>query len=89
MDKDKIKEMIVVGFSVVAFILLFVAIVTDYWVSYYTGPNTINHEGLFFKGKKISFYVWLYIIIKLIKNFCLNNFLLVSINTDSAEQKET
>lgn len=55
MDKDKVKPLIVVGFSVVAFILLFVAIVTEYWVSYYTGPTIFNHEGLFYKGKKLSF----------------------------------
>ena len=55
MDKDKIKPLIVVGFSVVAFILLFVAIVTDYWVSYNTAPTILNHEGLFYKGEKLSF----------------------------------
>ena len=57
MEKGKIKAMIVVGFSVVAFILLFVAIVTDYWYSF----DNKTHFGLFYKGKKF-FFIYGYVL---------------------------
>ena len=58
MEKGKIKAVIVVALSVVAFVLLLVAIATDYWIS---NKGSSYHIGLFYdRGLKILFCIYDY-----------------------------